>query len=132
MKKGLEWLGIVRPGRRGPGLFAGHGFCGQRGLYYVTYEGDLDALQATCLNWSDVADLLGRSTPSRCSSFPTLHAGAFADRVASADQLAKPLIDAGVVVLAAGKGSELSAESTSGAMARSSTPCWKVSKERPT
>jgi WD40 repeat protein len=114
VKKGLKWLAqSCGPADVALVLFAGHGICGQRGLYYVTYEGDLDALQATCVNWTEVADLLG-NVHARQVLFLSdcCHAGAFADRSASTDQLAKPLIDAGVVVLAAGKGSELSAESS--------------------
>jgi uncharacterized caspase-like protein len=114
VRKGLQWLAeSCGPADVALVLFAGHGVCGQRGLYYVTYEGDLDALQATCVNWSEAADLLGKVRARQVIFLSDCcHAGAFADRLASTDQLAKPLIDSGVVVFAAGKGSELSAESS--------------------
>jgi uncharacterized caspase-like protein len=113
VRKGLEWLRqSCGPADVAVVLFAGHGVRGQRGLYYVTHEGDLDALQATCVNWTEVADLLGKVHARQVLFFSDCcHAGAFGDRAATTDQLAKPLVDAGVVVFAAGKGSELSAES---------------------
>jgi WD40 repeat protein len=113
VKKGLEWLAqSCGPADVAVVLFAGHGVCGQRGLYYVTHEGDLDALQATCVNWKEVAELLGKVHAKQVIFLADCcHAGAFADRSASTDELAKPLVDAGVVVFTASKGSELSAES---------------------
>lgn len=113
VKKGLEWLAqSCGPADVAVVLFAGHGVCGQRGLYYVTHEGDLDALQATCVNWKEVAELLGKVHAKQVLFLADCcHAGAFADRSATTDELAKPLVDAGVVVFTASKGSELSAES---------------------
>jgi WD40 repeat protein len=102
----------------GPGdvaviFFCGHGVRGNRGnLYYFTHEGDLDALRETCLNWQEISDSL-RALAARQVVFlaDCCHAGAFAERAASQDELVYGLVkQAGVVVFAASRSAEPSFE----------------------
>ncbi|NUQ63640.1 MAG: caspase family protein [Pirellulales bacterium] len=113
VRDGLAWLGkSCTPADVAIVLFSGHGIRGRRGLYYFTHEGDLDALQETCLSWADVAGAM-KSIRARQVLFLSdcCHAGAFGERAASQDELADSLVkDAGVMVFASSRGNEKSLE----------------------
>lgn len=113
VKAALAWLkDSCTPADVAVLLFSGHGVRGRRGLYYVTHEGDLDALKNTCLNWADVSAAL-EDVRAQAVLFlaDCCHAGAFGDRTATQDELAESLVkQAGVMVFASSQGHEKSLE----------------------
>jgi uncharacterized caspase-like protein len=111
LRAGLRWL------RDGPGrddvamvLFAGHGVRGNLGrLFFCTHEADLDDLKDTCVPWEEVDEALRSCGARQVLMFlDCCHAGAFGERQATADELAKRL--GGVLVFAASKGDQHSQE----------------------
>ena len=82
-KEGLKWLrDSCGPGDVAVTLFSGHGVVGERGLYFLTHEANLEGLQYTCLNWEVVGTYL-KDTKARqvVMLADTCHAGAFGDAV---------------------------------------------------
>ncbi len=113
VKAALSWLQeSCRASDVAVVLFSGHGVRGQRGLYYVTHEGDLDALKSTCLNWGEVSAALDKVQAQAVLFLADCcHAGAFGDQSATQDELAESLLrDAGVMVFASSQGHEQSLE----------------------
>ena len=121
--KGLDWLQRSCTPRDGAVvLFAGHGIRGRRGLYFVTHEGDVEGIQYTCLNWSDVASRLAETNAGQILLLSDCcHSGAFSeDRLANQDELSRAIAEkAEVVFFASCSGDELSYEHAS----------WKLPKQ---
>jgi uncharacterized caspase-like protein len=101
LTKGLDWLKrSCSPADSAIVLFAGHGIRGRRGLYFVTHEGDEQGIHYTCLNWSDVAERLSKTTARQILLLSDCcHAGAFAkQQLATQEELAREIADKKEVV----------------------------------
>ncbi|MEZ6053975.1 MAG: caspase family protein [Planctomycetaceae bacterium] len=111
---GLEWLQRVATEHDvAVVFFSGHGLKGRRGLYYVTHEGDTEAIQYTCLNWEDIAMSLQKTNAKQTLFLSdACHAGAFAEtQLATQADLARQLLEIDrVLVFASSKGEEFSLE----------------------
>ena len=114
VKEGLAWLKrSCTPADVAIVLFSGHGVRKEKGLYYVTHEGNMNGVQFTCLNWETIATAL-RDTQARQVLFlaDACHAGAFGDSdLAPQKELAASLRKtAGVMVFSSSRKDEVSLE----------------------
>ena len=94
-------------------FFAGHGIKGRRGLYYVTHEGDDQAIQYTCLNWEEVAEAISKVRARQVIFLSDVcHAGGFAQSdLAMQGKMVKQIAEIdGVLVFAASGADELAFE----------------------
>ncbi|TWU08279.1 Caspase domain protein [Stieleria varia] len=109
LKNGLTWLRqVCTPDDTAVLFFSGHGIKGRRGLYYVTHEGDAEAMQYTCLNWEDVAQTLSgvkaRQVVFLCDA---CYAGGFAEsQLATQKELAEGLSRVNDLLIFASSGPE--------------------------
>ena len=114
VKDGLNWLQrVATPDDVAVVFFSGHGLRGRRGLYYITHDGDAQAVQYTCLNWEDVAKSVKQIKAQQTLFLSDVcHAGAFAKtQLAMQSELAKELQELDrVLVFASSQGDELSVE----------------------
>ncbi|MCA9074950.1 MAG: caspase family protein [Planctomycetaceae bacterium] len=114
VRDGLNWLKRATSRNDVAVLFfSGHGVRSRRGLYYLTHEGDTEAIQTSCLNWDEIAKTL-ESLESRQTIFlsDVCHAGAFAEsQLAMQADLAKRMLEIdGLLVFASSQGDEVSLE----------------------
>lgn len=110
---------IVHPKDQVVLFIASHGI-NEKGLYYVlTHDADKNNLTGTCLNWSDIADLLG-SLPCKVLLFlDTCHSGALGASITSSEKYLKNTEalremgsnEVGVVIMSGSTGEESSLES---------------------
>ena len=110
---------IVHPKDQVVLFIASHGI-NEKGYYYVlTHDADKNNLIGTCLNWSDIADLLG-SLPCKVLLFlDTCHSGALGSSIASSEKYLKNTEalremgsnEVGVVIMSGSTGEESSLES---------------------
>ncbi|MFT4737787.1 MAG: WD40 repeat protein [Paraglaciecola sp.] len=110
---------IVHPKDQVVLFIASHGI-NDKGLYYVlTHDADKDNLVGTCLNWNDIAELLG-SLPCKVLLFlDTCHSGALGGSIASNEKYVKNTEalrdmgsnEVGVVIMSGSTGEESSLES---------------------
>ncbi|TWU06261.1 caspase family protein [Stieleria varia] len=60
IRKAFHWLSTTCQSDDVALVFiSGHGLKGRRGLYYLPHEGDPESIQSTCLNWEELAGLMG-------------------------------------------------------------------------
>jgi WD40 repeat protein len=110
---------IVHPKDQVVLFIASHGI-NEKGFYYVlTHDADKTNLTGTCLNWSDIADLLG-SLPCKVLLFlDTCHSGALGSSITSSEKYLKNTEalremgsnEVGVVIMSGSTGEESSLES---------------------
>jgi WD40 repeat protein len=110
---------IVHPKDQVVLFIASHGI-NEKGFYYVlTHDADKNDLVGTCLNWSDIADLLG-SLPCKVLLFlDTCHSGALGASITSSEKYLKNTEalremgsnEVGVVIMSGSTGEESSLES---------------------
>jgi WD40 repeat protein len=110
---------IVHPKDQVVLFIASHGI-NEEGYYYVlTHDANKNNLTGTCLNWSDIADLLG-SLPCKVLLFlDTCHSGALGSSIASNEKYLKNTEairemgsnEVGVVIMSGSTGEESSLES---------------------
>lgn len=114
VEDGLAWLErSCTPSDVAVVLFSGHGVRGERGLYYMTYEADVNGLQYTCVNWETVASAMKKIRAKQVLFLTdTCHAGSFAkSQLVPQQELADSLRKAaGIMVFASSRGEEQSLE----------------------
>lgn len=114
VEDGLAWLQrSCTPADVAVVLFSGHGIRGERGLYYMTHEANVNGIQYTCLNWETVAKAM-KGTQAKQILFlsDVCYAGSFAEtQLASQQELAASLRQtAGIMVFTSSRGDEKSLE----------------------
>lgn len=81
IRQAFHWLGSTCQNNDVVVIFiSGHGLKGRRGLYYLPHEGDPESIQSTCLNWDELAELIGKlKAKSVICLSDVCHAGAFGE-----------------------------------------------------
>lgn len=94
IEKGLEWLSRSCTEEDVAIVFlSGHGITARKGLYFLPWEGDVESISNTCVNWQSIAEQLLQCKARQIVCFlDCCHAGAFSKvRFATQDEISSAL-----------------------------------------